>query len=266
VRLGILFRGSLKVSLDDVVCNIERRTGIVDSTATALHVRRMELHVQGASNYTLEAPNMSDLHAEYKVELERQKRTKLMQWLNPPNMSEYHDRTMRLVADRTCEWILSHNVFVDWQSQLHTSDRRVLITHGRAGCGKSVLSSSIFDMVRDTKQQASERAKNSLLIEDTQQFPVFFAFSATDTSRQTIETFLRSFLAQLIDFDQDNGMISLLSHLAKKSSTSRADILSALLEVLDSVAVTAIVDGIDECSDNPDELFHVLHTLYLKTS
>jgi hypothetical protein len=180
-------------------------------------------------------------------------------------MSEYHDRTIRLVADRTCEWILSHNAFVDWQSQLHTSDRRVLITHGRAGCGKSVLSSSIFDMLRGTNQQASERAKNSLPTENTQQLPVFFAFSATDTSRQTIESFLRSFLAQLVDFDQDNRMISLLSHLAKKSSTSRADILSGLLEALDSVEVTAIVDGTDECSDNSDELFHVLHTLYLKS-
>lgn len=75
----------------------------------------------------------------------RQK-SEILEWLVPASTLQRHVETQRKRANNTCEWFLQSRQFQEWQSpDTPASD---LLCMGNPGVGKTVLSSFIFDHLR----------------------------------------------------------------------------------------------------------------------
>lgn len=74
-------------------------------------------------------------------------------------------------------WLLENPVFKSW----HSGSRRHLWLHGVAGCGKTVLSATVLDHLRN--------GNDGLILS--------FFFDFSDTTKQTLNGMLRSLALQL---------------------------------------------------------------------
>src|SRR5437762_693420 len=103
-------------------------------------------------------------------------------WLKPLNMREIHQIKSQMKLSGTCEWIWSHDALKLWAgTQSTTAKDRLLCVSGKSGCGKSILASSIVENLRQQGQRT-----------------MFFSFSGTDASRQTLNSLVRSFMWQIL--------------------------------------------------------------------
>jgi len=98
-------------------------------------------------------------------------------WLDPPDPSTNANHARALHHKGTGVWLLENPVFRSWCS----GPRRHIWLHGLAGCGKTVLSTTVLDYL----------AKGN----DGPILNFFFDFS--DTKKQTYECMLRSLAFQL---------------------------------------------------------------------
>ncbi|OQD72693.1 hypothetical protein PENANT_c227G08858 [Penicillium antarcticum] len=101
----------------------------------------------------------------------------IKRWLCPPDPSSNasHARTLRHKG--TGAWLLESPVFQEW----HSGSRRQLWLHGLAGCGKSVLSTTMLDHLAN--------GNDDLILS--------FFFDFNDVAKQTLEGMLRSLAFQL---------------------------------------------------------------------
>lgn len=98
-------------------------------------------------------------------------------WLDPPDPSTNANHARKLHHEGTGAWLLEDPVFRSWYS----GSRRHIWLHGLAGCGKTILTTTVLDYL----------AKGN----DGPILNFFFDFS--DTKKQTYESMLRSFAFQL---------------------------------------------------------------------
>src|SRR5688572_19363466 len=103
-------------------------------------------------------------------------------WLKPPNMREVHQDKSQMKLSGTCEWIWSHDALKHWADiqNVATKDRLLCIS-GKSGCGKSILAASIVENLRQQGRHT-----------------MFFSFSGTDASRQSLDSLVRSCVWQLL--------------------------------------------------------------------
>ncbi|KAL2062783.1 hypothetical protein VTL71DRAFT_5855 [Oculimacula yallundae] len=73
---------------------------------------------------------------------------KLLTWLNPTDQSEIHAAALRKHETGTGQWLLRSGIFRAWKQDAGTS----LHLFGEAGCGKTVLFSSIVRSIQGTQQ------------------------------------------------------------------------------------------------------------------
>ncbi|KAK4937727.1 hypothetical protein LTR66_015162 [Elasticomyces elasticus] len=107
----------------------------------------------------------SDLHLE-----------KIKRWISPPDQSTNFNHAKTLRHDGTGAWLLEDPVFESW----HLGSRRSLWLKGLAGCGKTVLSTTVLDHLANAKHG-----------------PILsFFFDFGDTAKQTFDGMLRSLVFQ----------------------------------------------------------------------
>ena len=157
-------------------------------------------------------------------------------------MREIHNHRVREKLSGTCDWIWSHPTFLEWSdiSADPPAVDRLLCISGTHGCGKSVLASSIVQ---------SLKSRGDCVI--------FFSFSGTNTSRQTLDGLVRSLLWQLLQesaVDENfHSMRSLMSH--------GQPLTSELWTIFNRVAISMpellylVIDGVDECKEPAEVLF-----------
>jgi Cdc6-like AAA superfamily ATPase len=141
----------------------------------------------------------------------------------------------------TGNWVLEDDAYKSWLG----GSIRHLWLFGKAGCGKTILSSTVVENVLHHCRQAV----------DFGFAPFYFTFS--DKGKQTYEALLRSLVAQL--GTQEPGLtIMREKHDQRQNSQGGLSIESLQPLLLDVLAVydTAFVvlDALDECPEDSDTL------------
>ncbi|KAH9976776.1 hypothetical protein BGW80DRAFT_1558544, partial [Lactifluus volemus] len=218
----------LKVAhgVDDQVMVITERVNQVVHVGreTAEAVLRIEDHLGGLSRY--------------------QARKELQQWLDPPDPSINYNLARDIHHDGTATWFTRGETFDRWKS---SSSKSSLWIHGKAGSGKSILSSSI---IQETKH----------LSNDKESYTIFFFFDFRDEAKQTSRALLSSFVAQLCDqsdsfFKNIFGLYS--AEGSAKQQPSEDTLLKCLKDVISGsgqVPIYITIDALDECPNISKEI------------
>ncbi|THZ81488.1 purine and uridine phosphorylase [Aureobasidium pullulans] len=155
------------------------------------------------------------------------KSDKIERWLEAPNSSINHNNAIDKHNAGTGQWFLESNHFLEWRQEPNS----FLWLHGPSGCGKTILSSTIIETL----------ARESLQL-------VYFYFDFSDPNKQTLESMLRSMLAQLYLrgctsaqsviqdlYDRARGDTASMNQMtdALKSTSERSGIIRIVLDALD---------------------------------
>lgn len=164
---------------------------------------------------------------------------KILQWLSPSDPWTNHHAARDMHQAGTGKWLLDHDVYKEWLG----GASRHLWLYGKAGCGKTVLSSTIVEDVQRHCRQAVNFGFS----------PFYFTFS--DQGKQSYEALLRSLVAQL--GTQECGAPVLRENYDQRhkfqgglSVQSLEPILLAILALYDTVFV--VLDALDECPGEID--------------
>jgi len=159
-------------------------------------------------------------------------------WLDPPDPSTNANQARRLRHDGTGAWLLEDPVFQSWYSGSH----RHLWLHGLAGCGKTVLSTTVLDHLA--------KKNNGPILK--------FFFDFSDTKKQTYESMLRSLAFQLYQVRIDSAVH--LDELFQKHQNGKDQpktealwvVFFNMLRVQKRVSI--VLDALDE-STSRDDIF-----------
>ncbi|EWY99469.1 hypothetical protein FOYG_03512 [Fusarium oxysporum NRRL 32931] len=166
---------------------------------------------------------------------------RIERWLSPPDYST----NANLARDRrhpgTGTWLLNSPVFQEWK----LGSRQHLWLYGPAGCGKTILSTTILDHLLQT---------------DTHTTLAFF-FDFNDARKQKLEDLLRSLAVQL--YHTGNEAARRLDSLFISHDDGRrqpdTNALSACVDAMIQTAgkVFIIIDALDECTKREELLFWI---------
>ncbi|KAL7911358.1 hypothetical protein GGI35DRAFT_492655 [Trichoderma velutinum] len=199
-------------------------------------IDQLKSHVQGVHN-TAVAIELAK-QDEYRRE---QERLRIISSLGAANVREAHQRKFRAKVPNTCEWILSHPIFVQWDtSESENTADRFLFISGKSGCGKSILASSVTEAL---KQQGKQT--------------MYFYFSGLERSQQDADNLVRWFLLDALRLTSDETVQSTIKSLFSKGNPTSLDLWGAFVTIMAECETSTylVVDGIDECQDLIRDLF-----------
>ncbi|RYC80815.1 hypothetical protein BFJ63_vAg16300 [Fusarium oxysporum f. sp. narcissi] len=157
---------------------------------------------------------------------------KIERWLSPPDCSTNANLARKRRHPGTGAWLLNSPVFQEWELGI----RQHLWLYGLAGCGKTILITTILD---------------HLLQLDTYTTLAFF-FDFNDARKQKLEDLLRSLAIQL--YHTGNEAARRLDSLFTSHDDGRrqpdTNALSACVDTMIQIAgkVFVIIDALDECT------------------
>ncbi|KAL2820313.1 Pfs, NACHT and ankyrin domain protein [Aspergillus granulosus] len=163
---------------------------------------------------------------------------KIRRWLSPPDPSTNANHARALRHEGTGTWLLENPIFQSW----HMGSCRHLWLHGLAGCGKTVLSTTVLDYLA--------RKKDVLVL------GFFFDFS--DTIKRTLDGMLRSLAFQLYQGGVGSAMLlDALSQAHQNGSgqlgiKALSDIVFKMLTAQGKVFI--VLDALDESTTRGDVL------------
>ncbi|EXL39993.1 hypothetical protein FOCG_17443 [Fusarium oxysporum f. sp. radicis-lycopersici 26381] len=164
---------------------------------------------------------------------------KIERWLSPPD----HSTNANLARERrhpgTGAWLLNSPAFQEWK----LGTRQHLWLYGLAGCGKTVLSTTILDHL--------------LQINTYTTLDFFFDFN--DARKQKLEDLLRSLAVQLYHAGNEAAR-RLDSLFTSHDDGGRQPETTALSACVDAMVQTAgkvfiIIDALDECTAREELLY-----------
>ncbi|CEJ62927.1 hypothetical protein PMG11_11412 [Penicillium brasilianum] len=162
----------------------------------------------------------------------------IKRWLDPPDPSTNANHARTLHHEGTGAWLLENPIFLSWYS----GSRRHIWLHGLAGCGKTVLSTTVLDHL----------AKGS----DGPILNFFFDFS--DTKKQTYESMLRSLAFQLYQGGVDSAIHlegSFQAHQNGKNQPKTEALWIMFYKMLGvQKRVYIVLDALDESTSRDDIL------------
>ncbi|KIX01275.1 uncharacterized protein Z518_09000 [Rhinocladiella mackenziei CBS 650.93] len=166
--------------------------------------------------------------------------------LNPISSKENYQHHKEGIVPGTFEWFLKTPEFMNWVS---SSGSSLLMVQGRPGCGKSALSSIIFDRLCEIRPPGGQ---------------VFLFFGGPTCPITACIRSLMFWLLENVGLD-----ISSLDNLSK-SGVGSASSVKVLFEAIrqplyQMVAAISplfcIIDGVDECTAHERERLHLLDEL-----
>jgi hypothetical protein len=168
---------------------------------------------------------------------------KIERWLSPPDYSTNANLARTRRHPGTGAWLLNSPAFQEWK----LGSRQHLWLYGLAGCGKTILSTTILD---------------HLLQIDTHTTLAFF-FDFSDPRKQKLENLLRSLAIQLYH-TRNEAAKRLDSFFASHNDGRRQPDTNALSACVDTMIQTAgkvfiIIDALDECTATEELLQWLKH-------
>ena len=161
----------------------------------------------------------------------------IIDWLSPPDPGSNHNAARGKHEPFTGSWLLQSEQYQRWKN----SQVRHLWLHGKAGCGKSVLCSTVIEDVY--RSHMSDPAVGCAM----------FYFSFSDVRKQSSHDLLLSLVAQLCW--KDPGFADLRQLYERKSSgLPGADTLDKTLRrsISGYDKVFILLDALDECPEADD--------------
>jgi hypothetical protein len=161
----------------------------------------------------------------------------MMDWLSAPDPSTNYMNALKKRHEGTGAWFTGGRAFDDWKKQPNS----FLWLHGLAGCGKTILSSTIIEHLSN--------------VATPDQTLLYFYFDFNDKNKQTLEKMLRSLAIQLYQAQPDDrGPLEQLWGKGQNqpSQESLSDVLLAMLSRLNNVSI--VLDALDESTTRSDLL------------
>ncbi|KAI3400686.1 hypothetical protein diail_2398 [Diaporthe ilicicola] len=146
---------------------------------------------------------------------------------------EYHDTLYELRGVRSSgsgSWLFRNKVYTQWWFDNSQVESQVLWLKGIPGAGKTVLSSTIIDHLKNEERLAS------------------FAFLTYKDERISALSIMHSLIFQLAERDVDlvDAVCESMSEELKNDLATATDLLKSL--ILHAGAVCLVIDGVDEIS------------------
>ncbi|KAH7086508.1 ankyrin repeat-containing domain protein [Paraphoma chrysanthemicola] len=161
-----------------------------------------------------------------------QRRGRIAQWLSPPDPSTSYNNALQQRQSGTGLWLLEAHAYINWKVQRNST----LLLYGMAGCGKTVLSSTIVEDLQKTSPRLNI---------------LYFYFDFSDPTKQTLENMVRSFVNQLDRMHEKTPeqLASLFSSCEQTGCQPRLESLCQILfQVMDSLEdIYVVIDALDEC-------------------
>ncbi|KEQ59893.1 purine and uridine phosphorylase [Aureobasidium melanogenum CBS 110374] len=157
---------------------------------------------------------------------------KIRDWLSAPDHSTNYTNALEKRHEGTGLWFIRSEAFKTWKNQPNS----FLWLHGIAGCGKTILSSTIINHL-----QSDVEPDRPLL---------YFYFDFNESNKQNLENMLRSLTSQLYQAQPEaRSLLDELwrSHGNGNQRLSKQSLSSTLQEILRKVTNTSILlDALDE--------------------
>ncbi|KAM0080290.1 hypothetical protein ACKRZS_007550 [Fusarium odoratissimum] len=178
------------------------------------------------------AVEIRELLQKIEEEMEADKIRDLHLWLGAPPPNDVFSDSNDKRVQKTCEWILHRDEFLEWQKP--SSSSKLLWIKGPAGFGKTVLCARIVQELERTAQE-----------------PVaYFFLSSRYDGRDDPFSAIRAWLTMMIQRSPAARDIVTKTRLSQHEPlASQATILRAFRELIVGVpGCILVLDGLDECT------------------
>ncbi|KAL4968453.1 uncharacterized protein BDV14DRAFT_196758 [Aspergillus stella-maris] len=172
-----------------------------------------------------------------KVKVLEGERQRILDWLSDINFSKFQNESKILRTEGTGNWLLDSSEYRDWKAK----PGKFLWLHGPAGCGKSVLCSTVIRDIEETR--SAEPA-------------VFFSywyFQHDNKETQDVQAMTRAIIRQLVAQEFPKSLISLWEEQKEHNREPDQDkVLAVLGDVIECHTgddIFLIFDALDECSE-----------------
>ena len=159
---------------------------------------------------------------------------KIVNWIGALDQRTKHDAARQKHEPGTGRWLLDSDLYKTWKS----ASRGHIWLHGKAGCGKSVLCSTLIE---DLKLHCKVNADSVL---------AYFYFSFSDLENQGYRSFLASLIHQLID-ERSYGKLKKSLEGTKQASVEVLE-NAFLSQLTQPGSVTVVLDALDEVPEDED--------------
>ena len=180
----------------------------------------------------------AEIHSDFQ-------RDKVYRWLSAPDPSTNYVRARRSRQAGTGLWFL-HGAFNEW-----TQNAQLMWLHGKPGCGKTVLSSTIIAQICGTCLSKGVSV-------------AYFYFDFNDAEKQESDKMIRSLVKQLYALSPNNSgqLETLFSSCSNgEQQPSSDDLMQALKNLMKGFHKTYIIlDALDECTDR-QELLEIIEEI-----
>ncbi|TFB02747.1 Ankyrin-3 [Trichoderma ghanense] len=207
---------------------------------------------------SLEKPlrNVEDTVQKLVQKIDQDALENALEYISNIPIGEHQQEKRESRTATTCEWLLNHPEFREWERSDCSS---TLWLQGNVGAGKSFLTSKVIDHLSATCQQESEY---------DQGFAYFYC-SRSDPVRRETKYILRSYISQLARVPNHPTMTEKNIHMLylkakqEKRGFSLAECKTALIELVNFYPRTIfILDALDECArDTREALVRILRNL-----
>lgn len=166
----------------------------------------------------------------------------ILDWLAAPDPSTNYQSACRSRHAATGSWLLEDEEFSQWKMDANS----LLWLHGKAGCGKTVLSSTV---ATELFRQCSQSTGSSL---------AYFFFDFNDPEKQQCDRMIRSIIKQLY-CQSHHAMVEVESLFSSCQDLQKPADIATLTITLQAIIGKSentyiILDALDECSDVVDLL------------
>ena len=179
-------------------------------------------------------PKISNIHAGVDSLKSDSHFDKLKTWLSPPDPSTNRNAAKEKREEGTGDWFVTSTAFLEWKSGL----RQHLWLHGLAGCGKTVLTSTILDYLDNARP-------------DSKSVCLHFFFDFRNKDEQHLDNLLRSFVFQLYSQcadarkDLDTLFTSCDNGQKKPETKSLSRTVHRMMQRPQELRI--VLDALDEC-------------------
>lgn len=164
----------------------------------------------------------------------------ILRWLSAPDESIDRSDALQRRLNNTGTWFTGKRVYNDWK----TIPGSFIWLHGIPGCGKTILTSTV---VEDIREYCGPKQNSAV---------AYFYFKANDNSKSSHTSMLRSMVKQL--FEQSSSGSEALKRLhsaVRHKQPTAHQLLSTLKEMINGFDETFfILDALDECDERYDLL------------
>ncbi|PYH69937.1 uncharacterized protein BO88DRAFT_481361 [Aspergillus vadensis CBS 113365] len=241
----------LRTVVDNKTTMVDRWTTVTDRT----YLRGQAADILAAIDETVE--ELQKVHSTvlkaHILTLTDVEDKGILEWLSKYDFSKAQNDTQYYRSPGTGDWLLKSKQYVGWKDcpgsilWLHGVGKfsrpvqmESTLTYGQAGCGKSVICSTIIEDIQRTCLDNSDKRF------------AYWYFQFNDPSSQRVENMLRTIIRQLHSTPLDEPIRSLWNDYGTKGSNPNNTRLQETLErLLDAniEEVFLILDALDECPE-----------------